>query len=294
MKIVIGTNIFGNYKRQDIARDSWIHLQQKHPEVVFHAVQFEHEKQDSNTGLTEYQDFKIDPIFGLTRSAKSFIPDATRELPVLKDILDILYQKYKDDTNVTHIGYVNSDCMITSTLIDHLHSNEVKALAVSRMDIQPVESFKQVRENGVSPTRIEIAGFDSVIFSKRWWEEHNHLINNYIIGQPYYDQVLAGIISVTGGTIYNDSKKPILCHVQHDIKWMDDTPEKRWNDQMLKSNPFDHLCFNIIHFHLQYNLVKRKPFGAFIQPEKDETGFTRAFFDTLSLKTDNKLLLPKQ
>lgn len=289
MKILIGTNLFGNYKRQEIAKDSWSHIKSVYSDKIdFRAILFADEY-----NADDYPDKKIRECYTLTRSSKDIIPESSKKLPVLKDILNKVYDVSSTDSNITHIGYINSDCIVTPNLIEYLTSHPTDTIAVSRLDIQEVEDFAQILAKGVKPSRMEIAGFDGFFISIDWWKNHNHLINEYLIGQPYYDQVLAGIISVTGGKIYNDATKPILCHVQHAIQWMDDTPEKRYNDTTLKNNPFDHLCFNMMHFHLQYNLLKRQPFGTFLKKDEKEQAFTDAFFDIMSLKTENHLKMIK-
>ena len=282
-KILIGVNLFGIYHRQDVARESWIHLQKKYPDKIeFNAIQFESE----NSAPTDYG---IPPKFVLERSSKDIVPHGTKELPILKDILDYLYSQVKDDPNYTHFGWINSDIITTSIFVEYFQNHDVRALAASRLDIKEVKNFGQILENGVTPLRFEPAGFDSYIFSKEWWAKYGHLINPYLLGVPEFDPVISGIIAVTGGELYNDPQQPMICHIQHPIKWGSDSPEKDWNINLKKSNPFDHLCFNMMHYHLQHNLCHRKPWGAFMNPEPGEKEFTKDFFDIFSLETSKQI-----
>lgn len=282
MKIVLGSNIFGKYHRQDVAVDSWKHLMGKYPDFVqIKAVQFEDEP------TIEYDGIEVLPKLG--RSSLDIVPHGTKKLPIVRDILEEVYKSVETDESVTHIGWVNSDCIITSLIHELYNKIQPPAIAVSRLDIQDVNSFDELASGNVHVLRLEIAGYDFLVVTKEWWKKYNHLLQDYILGISQFDQIFAGIISVTGGQIFNAPTFPILFHIRHEIQWKDDTPELQWNTNLRKSTPFDHLCYNMMHYHLQKNLVNRKPFGAFMEPQPGEKEFSQEFFNIFSLETENHL-----
>lgn len=276
------SNLFGSYSRQDVAVDSWFNLQKKYPnEIEFRAIQF---KDD----VSQYED-KIKHAYVLSRSSLDFVENGTKKLPFLKDILMEGFYLAEKDESITHIGWINSDIITTTLLVEEMKHNQHTALAMSRLDIEEVINFGDVLKNGIKIIRNEISGFDACIVSKEWWYKNRHLINEYFISQPEFDPILAGIIAITGGTIYNNTKNPLICHAMHPNQWQGDSPEKQWNQNMRKNNPFDHLCFNMMHYHLQKNLCNRRPWGAFKEPQNGELEFTKDFFDIFSLVTENQI-----
>lgn len=282
-KLLIGVNLFGECRRQNIARDSWIHLQHKYPDKIeFNAIQFKWERDT-------FIDCGITPKFVLERSSKDIVLGGTKELPILRDILEYLAMVIDGEDEYSHFGWINSDIITTNILLDYLMNNDINALAVSRLDIKDANSFVDITNNGIQVIRNELAGFDAILVSKEWWQKNRNLIGHYAIAVPNFDQIIAGIIAVTGGEIYNNPQLPMICHIQHPIKWGADSPEKQWNINLMKNNPFDHLCFNMMHYHLQKNLALRKPWGAFMIPQPGEKEFTQEFFDIFSLETPNQI-----
>ena len=80
MKIIIGTNTFGKYHRQDVAVESWKHL----GDVNLVNVQFEDEKDSFNA------QYDMEHVFALTRSSIDTVDKSTKKLPFINDILDVL------------------------------------------------------------------------------------------------------------------------------------------------------------------------------------------------------------
>ena len=284
MKILLGTNIFGNNPRQDIARESWMHLQQQYPDLIeLGALQFPFE----NTG--KISRFGIPAIFNLEMNSRWMIDDSEKDIPSIKDILDILYKKVQEDDTITHIAYINSDCILTKHFIDYMQQNDVPAFAASRLDIEPVNNFKEITQKGINVIRGEPAGFDLVCYKKEWWKEHKHLHPELLIGQPLFDVLYAGIIMLYGGKLLNDPQKPIICHIQHENVSHKDSVEKRYNENKIKNNAFYQLVVNMMYYHLQFNLLTRKPWGKFTVIQKGEKEFTENFFEAMRLDTAKQI-----
>ena len=293
MKVLIGTNIFGNNPRQDIARESWIHLQTQYPDLLeFVALQFPFEDSTLTTcseELVEYQDFKISALFDLHINSRFYMDDSTRDIPSIKDILDILYKKAQTDTTITHIMYINSDCILTKNFIEYIQHNDVTAAAISRLDIEPVNSFNEIKEKGIGVVRFEPAGFDGFLYKKEWWDTHAHEHPEMFIGQPLFDVLYAGLIMLYGGKLLNDPLKPIICHIFHENVSHRDSPEKRYNEKKVKDSPFNQLVVNMMYFHLQYNLCRRRPWAKFTVVQQGEKEFTENFFEAMRLDTENRI-----
>jgi len=299
MKLLLGTNLFGNNNRQHIARESWMHIQKAQPDKLdLIAIQFKSEFQNVkekmlNDELVEYQDYKIPALHILENSSKNIVEGSNRTLPLFYDILEKIFiqaEFHKDHENITHFGYINSDCIITDTLIEYLEDKNPHALAISRLEIENTTDILRLKKEGAKVLRNEIAGYDCFIFSKEWFTDNRHLFNApYLIGVPTFDVVTAGIIKLNGGELYNDSSKPLVCHMMHENVSHDSTVEKDYNENLMKSNKFHHLVMNVMFYHLQYNLCRRTPWGVFLTPKEGENDFTDRFFNIMRLDTDNHI-----
>ena len=106
MKIVIGTNTFGSYHRQDVAVDSWKHLASKFDCVDVIDVQL--------VGQSSH-DYGIPAVTALKRHSGDLVPGSDKKLPVVSDILKVLGEHECD-----YFIYVNSDVIINSNLIKYI------------------------------------------------------------------------------------------------------------------------------------------------------------------------------
>jgi hypothetical protein len=291
IKLLLGTNLFGDSNRQHIARESWMYLQRKYPTIIeLVAIQFAHEAPVySPTEFIGYQDYKIPAVFTLHKSSKTEVKDSTKDIPFIKNILNEIYVKANTDETITHFAYINSDCILTDNFIQYLASTTVDALSISRLDIQSMNSFAELSSKGVTVLRNEIAGFDCFVFSKEWWNNHSDKFKDMLIGQPLFDVYYTGLMMLFGGTIYNNSSKPLVCHMFHENTSHNDTVEKQYNASLIEHSMFEKLIVNMMHYHLQYNLCKREPWGRFLTPADGEAEFTRNFFETMRLDTENQV-----
>jgi len=283
MKLLLGTNLFGNNHRQSIAIDSWINVQIHFPDTI----QLCNIQLESDPSPTE--DSRLETIKISGRSAKDVIPGSTKNMPVLSDLFNNLYTIAKERGNVTHFAYVNSDCCLTNVVAQYLSNTKVSALAVSRVDVADKTHHFHAFKSTLEILRLEPAGYDLFIFSLDWWEKHGSLFGDYILGAPLFDPIYAGIIRLYGGSLYYDPANPMVCHIYHPIVSHNNTPEKAYNETVMKANPFDHLVCNMMFYNLQYNLAKRKPWGAYLQPWGGEQVFEKDFFETFSLVTENQV-----
>lgn len=279
MKILIGTNTFGKYKRQDIAIDSYRELKNEFPDVVdIIDVQFEDE-------ITTFENhYNLDVTHTLTRSSLDVVEFGEKKLPFVNDIFSILADSADD-----YCIFVNSDVIINKTLIKYIIDNQPECFACSRLEISELDSFSELRVN-VKPIRWEIAGFDVFIFKKDWFLKYSHLFNDYLLGCPQFDPVYAGIMKCFGDSTPLGNQYPPFCfHIKHDIAWLGDSPEKEFNTNAITQHPLDAIISNLMFFNLKNNLCRRKPWGAFLYSEGDEQVHEKLLFDNFNVHIGNNL-----
>ena len=273
MNILLGANTFGNYHRQNIAVDSWIHLREKYG-VKLCNIQF---KDEENSFKSEYD---ILDIFSLKRSSKSDIKDNTKKLPYVNDIISSLYKEARRD-NCDYFIFTNSDVIINSNLIRYIKGNKPKAFACSRLDIEEVESFQDILNKNVTPVRYEIAGFDTFVFHVDWYKKHSSLFRDYFLGKPVWDQVYATMLKIYGGnTPFGNGYPPYCFHIHHGISAVTtECPEQQFNIKNKEDSYLDKLTCKIFDTYLKEYLMHRTPWGSFIKPISNEDQSEQIFFN---------------
>jgi len=279
MKILIGTNTFGKYKRQDIAVDSYKHLKKVFPDVVdVLDVQFRDEESTSKNH------YKLDIIFDLTRSSHDYIEDGEKKLPFVNDILRTLYEQSED-----YFIFVNSDVIINPNLIEYIIENEPQCFPCSRLDIRDIDSFDKLKEQA-QPVRWEIAGFDCFVFKREWYKEYYDLFNDYLLSRPRFDPVYAGIMKCFGDNTPIGNQYPPFCfHIHHANQWNNDSKETQFNINAIENDDLDIFIDNMMFFNLKHNLTKREPWGAFLKPQPNEQLQEKIYFDNFNVHIPNEI-----
>lgn len=266
-KIIIGFNSFKPCDRNFVALDSWNHLKQQQLVHDVVDVQF----------VGDLNHEHVTTIDQLRRDSSMFVDNSTKKLPVVKDVLDILA-----DQSCDYFIFTNSDVIINKNLIKHINKHKPQAFACSRMNINQIESFDNVLNQKITPTRYEVAGFDTFVFQKEWYLDNNHIFNDYLIGMPVWDVVYAGMIKLFAGNHPLGNQNPPFCfHVEHDITWQHDptAPERVYNRQLLEQTHLDKLVFSIFDKYIVDVLIKRQPNGAFMIPHHNETDIEQQYFN---------------
>jgi hypothetical protein len=282
MKILITTNTFGEYNRQTVGIQSLKKLKEEFPDIVdIINIQFQDE---AETFVNRYE---LDVKFDLTRSSLDVVKDPTKEkkLPLVNDLFKISSQYATD-----YFIFTNSDVIINSNLIRYIIKNEPVCFACSRLDIHPINDISELKEK-IQPVRWEIAGFDTFVFKKDWYLQYQHMFNDYLLGRPEFDHVYAGIMKCYGDNTPLGNQYPPFCfHIHHGLDAvMNDNPERRFNVNTLKTNPFDTLVSRLLFYNLKYNLIRRQPWGAFLQPQSDEVQKELDFFKEFNLNATPSL-----
>lgn len=293
MKILIGTNTFGNYHRQTVAIDSWQYLVEQCVtnydapySVSLVDIQFRNEEK------TFVKNPFLKTVFPLECSSKDWVDGATKKLPVISDVI---YSIYEEAVDYDYFIYTNSDVIIMPNLLDYILNNQPDAMACSRLDIQNIDSFQSILDQKVTPVRYEIAGFDTFVFKKSWFEKNKDelLRGVYFIGKPLWDVILAGKIKILGDSNVElgNGYPPYCFHIHHGLDSVTtECPEKSWVEDQMKRLPFDHLVHNMMFYHLKNNLIKREPWGSFMKPQKGEKEFEKSYFDVMNFNTKKSVV----
>ena len=268
MKIILGTNTHGEYHRQNVALQSLRHLSTEF-QIDVYDVQFVDEKQRLN------RRDGIKYMFELNRSSVDLVPGSTKKLPVISDVLNVLAS-----VDCDYFIYVNSDVILNGNLIKYILQNDPGSFTSSRLDVGPVDDFQQILDKNVTPIRYEIAGFDVFVFCKKWFTDNSELFDDFLIGQPCWDQCYAMIIKLFGGNHRFGNVYPPYCfHVMHEPTWQVDreAPERVYN-HTLAEKPLNNTMYKIFDIYLSEILVKRQPQGKFLHPVDDEESIEHHFF----------------
>lgn len=284
MRIAIVTNTFGKYHRQNVAVQSLAHLKNIFPDnLELYNLQFV----DEHSTFTDYYP-ELNTEFKLTVSSKTYQPDSHKKLPVISEILVKGFSVSQAD----YVVYVNSDVILLPRLIEYIMKEKPDCMAGPRLDIQNIDSFQDVLDEKVVPVRNEIAGYDFFVFEKSWFNQYKkYFISKFVIGKPLFDVDYAGLIVLFGKKYHIANGYPMMAlHIHHGTAAVTtDCPERDLNIKTHESNDLFKIANNIMFFNLQHNLCKRKPWGAFLQPQADEQLVQKTFFDVMNVHHDNNI-----
>lgn len=198
-QILLTTNTFSSYKRQDLAVQKMHLLQNKNANVKCALIQFEEEQ-------TSYEDYPIDKLRVLKRSSKSDLK-VSKQLPYIKDLFDVS-RDYSEDIFV----FSNSDIILSQKLINYINNNDIEAVGISRIDISPIEDLTQ----SSTIIRMEPAGFDTWVVSKKWWTKHSKLFPDMLLGRPEFDVVYTALMDLNSKNTHI-STEYLTYHPMHEI-----------------------------------------------------------------------------
>lgn len=281
-KILIVTNTFQKYHRQNIASDSWKHLQMLFPShIELVNLQFADE-QDT------FQDYYegIPTKFALSLSSKTFVPESHKKLPVLWEIIKEAFLHSDSE----YVLYTNSDVILLPRLIECVISEQPDCMAGPRLDIADIDSFQKVLDEEITPVRCEIAGYDYFLFKRDWFEEYEKFFKHmFVIGKPIFDVDYAGLMVLLGKKCIISNGYPMMAlHINHGTDAVTtDCPERDHNIKVHEDCEILCIANNIMFYNLQYNLCKRKPWGAFLYPEENEKIVQNTFFDCMNIHKEN-------
>jgi hypothetical protein len=253
MKIAIGINIFGDYKRQDQCIEVLLRLVIKYPEISLYNITFEDEK---NYTLG----FKPLPL--LKTKTKDIIQGSKSEKPIAKEFFDIL-----STVDCDYFVFMNSDILLTERVIKMIIKGEYETYSFSRHDCYKIESFDKI-----IPFRIEIAGFDTWAVKKDWWIKNQQFFKNYIYAEHLWDVAFA-LEMYNRSISFIGNKEIYLCHEKHELKWNETSPEALHNSKLWENSGYSDKWHKFIYSYL----INRLPHGQFLNPLPDELDQEKIF-----------------
>lgn len=255
--ILIGTNAYNKYDRQDLCIESFRCLKDSSSNIDICLVQEEND-------LVQYNDI---PIFRELKRNSSNVLDTNKKLPFVNDIFDVLARHSKD-----YFLFCNSDIILSQQLINYINFNDIEALGISRIEIPPIKSLTEQ----FSPIRMEPAGFDCWVVSKKWWLEHRELFKDYLLGRPFFDVHYAVLMFLYSKNIFV-SNQHLIYHIMHkspafteDACYLFNT--KQTQDYYLDNEKVWGECCN-------NTFLKRTDWGRFLNFNANETDILRRIKD---------------
>jgi hypothetical protein len=138
----------------------------------------------------------------LEETARDFIPNESRDLPRLIDVLDIA-SKYAD--NDDWLLFTNTDCSISNRLYFDTINKDRDYVEFIRQDIQDDES------------EILKWGIDGVAYVNSKYKEIRHYLGNCVIGAPLWDNIVWILGRYHTLTMALDVEN--LLHIKHELTW---------------------------------------------------------------------------
>ena len=196
-KILLTTNVFSSYKRQDLSVEKMLTLKNKNKNVQCSLVQYEKE-------TVPYSGLKV--LNKLTRGSHTQL-GTKKSLPFIKDLFDVSAEEAEEI-----FVFSNSDITLSQKLIDYINNTDIEALGVSRIDVSEIENLSQPSQI----IRMEPAGFDTWIVHKDWWFKHRHLFPDMLLGRPEFDVAYTAIMDLNSKNIH-ESTEYLTYHYMHPI-----------------------------------------------------------------------------
>lgn len=196
--ILIGTNTFLKNSRQDLCIESLKKLRKKNNNVDICLVQHI----DDNVCY-----YDIEVVKELSRDSSQFVK-TNKKLPLVNDIFDVLSERCRD-----YFVFCNSDIILSQQLIDKITNAKTpfEAFGISRIDIPNINSLSE----SFIPIRMEPAGFDCWVVSKKWWKNNRHLFKDYFLGRPFFDVHYTMLMLLHTYSDIHVSNERLIYHIKH-------------------------------------------------------------------------------
>lgn len=168
----------------------------------------------------------------LTRTSASVFSD-TRHMPFIKDLVNVGIMDNQVGPNDL-IVLTNDDIGVVVEMNTHLSSvTDASAAWSNRWDFREVRvplSTEQCR------TGNWCCGTDFFAFTRNWWEKHQHIYPDFVLGCEAWDWVMRELIRDTGGFEIH----ALTYHLSHPSYWQSGTnrfrnPGNMWNQRLAKA-----------------------------------------------------------
>jgi hypothetical protein len=263
-KIALITNTFGKYDRQDYCIEVLKKIQKTCSNVTPFLIQH---KNDSKI-YSEITQLNV-----LERTSRDIL-STDKMLPFVNDIL---HEGAK--LNYDYFALINSDILVSKKLIRFIEEKEPEAVAISRIDVQPLQSIA----DNIIPVRCEPAGFDCWVFNTKWFKQHSHLFVDMLLGRPHFDVMYAIAMFLNSKDVFVSNDK-LIFHPMHQLKSSPQDVCQFFNKNQSETlypkyeKFWGDLCNN--------TFLKRPDYGSFLQFNSNE--------DSIKLEIKKKFLLQNE
>ena len=258
MKIALGTNLFGQYHRQNLFLENLKLIHRKYPNIDFYNLSFKH---DAPAAAPDFLIQKNE----LVRSSRDICKESGQKLPFVNDMFDLLSQ-----TDCDYFIFANSDVLVPGSLMERILGTDKDAVCVSRTEIKEIKGIT----DKMVPIRIEVAGFDFYAVRNAWWKKHMRLFPDYFFARPRWDNHFTTVMMKYGDSEIRNELGD-LYHIFHGYGSHSNDNEMRHNDALFyqKYKGISDLWGR----YLEY-ITQRQPPRRYIQPLPDEKETTRRIF----------------
>lgn len=211
--IGIGINIFGEFHRQNLCIESLLRVQKAHSNVKLYNIQ--------QLGLPETTHELFETIYDYGRTASDIAPRSTSSMPLIRDMFDRLAEEGNE-----YFIFLNSDIILTTSIIKFLNFNKVDSACISRLAIENIETLD---DTSIGHSHMQASGFDVFGIKTSWWEANRHLFPEYIYAVSAWDVDFASRLMVLGDCMFKNDAPAWCYHIIHEEKSHNDTPDRKYN-----------------------------------------------------------------
>lgn len=270
-KIAVGTNLFGNGKRQDFGIQSLLKCKSKFAnEIDLYNIQFANEKDlREQEGLTTLKSLKL---------TSKDVCNGDRGLPIIHEMFDVLA-----DLNYDYFCFVNSDIILTPHFFKEIFSNPNKdAYIGSRLAIEGdniTDLNLEIKLNDptskVKNSHYQVSGFDTFVISSKWWKANRDKFPKYVYAVVYWDTHYATLLMKNANT-FMQNKQPTIFHIIHEDASSQKCTEFLYNEGTFYNNYRED--FNQWHKYLFEVLLKRGVNNNYLYPLPNEVELEQKYF----------------
>lgn len=270
-KIAVGTNLFGNCKRQDFGIQSLL----KCKSVLGDSIDLFNVQFADSKDLREQEGFTTLKSLKLTSNN---VCGGTRGLPIVHEIFDVLA-----DQGYDYFCFVNSDIILTPLFFKEIFNNPNREAYIgSRLAIEGDNvkdlSF-EIKLNDptsiVKNSHYQVSGFDTFVISSKWWKQNRDKFPLYVYAVVYWDTHYATLLLKNANT-YMQNKTPTLFHIIHEDASSQQCAEFAYNQGTFYNNYRED--FERWHRYFFGVLVKRGVENNFLYPLENEIELEQKYF----------------
>lgn len=270
-KIAVGTNLFGNGKRQDFGIQSLL----KCKTVMGDSIDLFNLQFADGKDLREHENFKTLKALKLTSKD---VCDGSRGLPIIREMFDVLA-----DLGYDYFCFVNSDIILTPKFFREISNNQgYESYLGSRLAIEGdniTDLNFEIKLNDptsvVKNSHYQISGFDTFVISSKWWKQNREKFPPYVYAVVYWDTHYATLFLKNAKT-YMQNKTPTLFHIIHEDASSQQCAEFAYNQGTFYNNYRED--FDRWHRYFFEVLVKRGVENNFLYPFENEVELEQKYF----------------